>query len=62
MARLSFSTAKKVIMNKTTNGTRDHRPYALGYSASELRRLKRQGAFFRDLTEDVLKRAGVREF
>ncbi len=48
-------------MNKTTNGTRDRRPYALGYSASELRRLVRQGAFFRDLTEDLLKRAGVRD-
>jgi 2-polyprenyl-3-methyl-5-hydroxy-6-metoxy-1,4-benzoquinol methylase len=55
-----MNTAKKVIMNKTTNGTRDRRPYALGYSASELRRLERQGAFFRDLTEDVWKRAGLR--
>ena len=48
-------------MNKTTNGTRDQRRYALGYSANELRRLERQGAFFRDLTEDLLKRAGVRD-
>jgi SAM-dependent methyltransferase len=47
-------------MKKTTNETRDHRPYALGYSPSELRRLERQGAFFRDLTEDVLKRAGLK--
>jgi SAM-dependent methyltransferase len=61
MARLSCSTAKKGSMKKTTNGTRDHRPYALGYSASELRRLERQGAFFRDLTADLLKRVGVRD-
>jgi 2-polyprenyl-3-methyl-5-hydroxy-6-metoxy-1,4-benzoquinol methylase len=61
MARLSCSTAKKVSMKKTTKGTRDNRPYALGYSASELRRLERQGAFFRDLTEDVWKRTGLRD-
>lgn len=35
------------------------RPYALGYSESEFRRLEFQGEFFRDLTEDVLCRAGI---
>lgn len=34
--------------------------YALGYSAEEFRRLELQGAFFRDLTHDVLNRAGLR--
>jgi ubiquinone/menaquinone biosynthesis C-methylase UbiE len=33
--------------------------YALGYSESEFKRLESQGTFFRDLTEDVLRRAGV---
>ena len=33
--------------------------YALGYSESEFKRLESQGRFFRDLTEDVLRRAGV---
>jgi 2-polyprenyl-3-methyl-5-hydroxy-6-metoxy-1,4-benzoquinol methylase len=33
--------------------------YPLGYSESEFKRLELQGAFFRDLTEDVLRRAGV---
>jgi hypothetical protein len=33
--------------------------YALGYSESELKRLESQGAFFRDLTEDLLRRSGV---
>jgi len=35
------------------------RPYALGYSESEFRRLEFQGDLFRDLTADVLCRAGV---
>jgi ubiquinone/menaquinone biosynthesis C-methylase UbiE len=34
-------------------------PYALGYSEGEFRRLEFQGAFFRDFTEDVLRRAGI---
>lgn len=33
--------------------------YALGHSDAELRRLACQGEFFRDLTEDVLHRAGL---
>jgi SAM-dependent methyltransferase len=33
--------------------------YALGYSEGEFKRLESQGAFFRDLTEDVLRRAGI---
>jgi ubiquinone/menaquinone biosynthesis C-methylase UbiE len=37
----------------------DSRPYALGYSESEFKRLAMQGAFIRDLTEDVLRRAGL---
>src|SRR5262245_4243068 len=35
------------------------RSYALGNSESEFKRLEIQAAFIRDLTEDVLKRAGV---
>ncbi len=35
------------------------RPYALGYSEREFRRLALQGEFFRDLTADVLRRAGI---
>ena len=33
--------------------------YALGYSEREFRRLEFQDQFFRDLTEDVLRRAGI---
>jgi len=42
-----------------TTGRQASRPYALGYSDSEFRRLERQAEFFRDLTEDVLRRAGL---
>ena len=38
----------------------DSRPYVLGESEAEFRRLEMQSAFIRDLTEDVLKRAGLR--
>jgi ubiquinone/menaquinone biosynthesis C-methylase UbiE len=38
----------------------DARPYALGYSESEFSRLKMQAAFLQDLTEDLLRRAGLR--
>lgn len=34
--------------------------YALGYSDEEFRRLAAQAAFYEDLTEDVLRRAGLR--
>src|SRR4051812_47055852 len=37
----------------------DPRPYALGYSDGELRRLEMQGALIHDLTEDVLTRAAI---
>ena len=33
--------------------------YALGYSDDEFRRLERQGDYYRDLTKDVLVRAGM---
>jgi ubiquinone/menaquinone biosynthesis C-methylase UbiE len=33
--------------------------YVLGHSQGELSRLAQQGAFYRDLTEDVLRRAGI---
>jgi len=33
--------------------------YPLGYSESEAQRLAKQAAFFEDLTEDVLRRAGI---
>jgi ubiquinone/menaquinone biosynthesis C-methylase UbiE len=35
------------------------RSYVLGYSQGEFQRLQLQGEFFRDLTEDVLRRAGI---
>jgi 2-polyprenyl-3-methyl-5-hydroxy-6-metoxy-1,4-benzoquinol methylase len=38
----------------------DSRPDVLGESEAEFRRLEMQSAFIRDLTEDVLKRAGLR--
>jgi SAM-dependent methyltransferase len=41
------------------HGVADARPYAMGYSDREFRRLELQGAFLRDLTEDVLRRAGI---
>ncbi len=33
--------------------------YALGYSDGEFKRLETQAAFLHDLTEDVLRRAGI---
>jgi SAM-dependent methyltransferase len=33
--------------------------YPLGYGGDEFRRLERQGALFRPLTEDLLRRAGI---
>jgi SAM-dependent methyltransferase len=38
---------------------KDRRTYPLGYSDGEFKRLEQQGAFLRDLTEDVLRRAGI---
>lgn len=35
------------------------RSYPLGYSEAEFARLERQGAFFRDITDDALRRAGL---
>lgn len=37
------------------------RPYALGYSESEFKRLETQSALLADFTGDVLRRAGLRE-
>jgi ubiquinone/menaquinone biosynthesis C-methylase UbiE len=47
------------MMTAATTNRAALRPYALGYSASELVRLERQGTLLRDLTEDVLRRAGL---
>jgi 2-polyprenyl-3-methyl-5-hydroxy-6-metoxy-1,4-benzoquinol methylase len=48
------------LLDRKAANVRDHLPtYALGYSTDEFRRLELQGAFFRDLTEDVLRRAGI---
>jgi len=49
-----------LIDRKAADARPDSPAYALGYSSDEFRRLELQGAFFRDLTEDVLKRAGLR--
>jgi cyclopropane fatty-acyl-phospholipid synthase-like methyltransferase len=35
-------------------------PYVLGHSEDELRRLALQAAFWGELTEEVLRRAGIR--
>ena len=51
----------------TRNASYAHQPvsagntndYALGYSMHESRRLEAQASFYRDLTEDVLLRAGL---
>jgi len=45
--------------NAATTNVQASRPYALGYADSEFRRLERQAALFHDLTEDVLRRAGL---
>jgi ubiquinone/menaquinone biosynthesis C-methylase UbiE len=45
---------------ETGNSEGDQLLYALGYSEDEFRRLELQGAFFRDLTQDVLSRAGIK--
>ena len=41
--------------------TLDTRQYTLGYSEGEFKRLQLQGDFVRDLTEDVLRRAGLKQ-
>jgi cyclopropane fatty-acyl-phospholipid synthase-like methyltransferase len=42
-----------------TKNRQASRPCALGYSDSEFGRLERQAVYFRDLTEDVLRGAGL---
>lgn len=39
--------------------TAEPHPYALGYSESEFKRLEQQGALYRDLTEDIMRKAGL---
>ena len=46
-------------MNIATTNRQAPRLYPLGYSETEFKRLERQGAFLRDLTEDVLRSAGL---
>ena len=36
------------------------RNYVLGHSDAELRRLERQGAFYAEFTDDLMRRAGIR--
>jgi ubiquinone/menaquinone biosynthesis C-methylase UbiE len=43
----------------TKPAARESRPYALGYTESEFKRLTFQGELYRDLTADVLRRAGI---
>jgi hypothetical protein len=45
-------------MNIATTNRQASRFYPLGYSETEFKRLERQAAFLRDLTEDMLRRAG----
>jgi cyclopropane fatty-acyl-phospholipid synthase-like methyltransferase len=53
-----------LIDHKPTDDSRatgtDRRAYPMGYSEGEFERLERQGAFLYDLTEDVLRRAGIK--
>ena len=46
-------------MRYTPSAAQGGRAYVLGHSDAELERLARQGAFYADLTEDVLRRAGL---
>ena len=46
--------------NNDSNTDENSPSYALGYSESEFRRLELQSAFFRDLTGDVMRRAGIK--
>ena len=49
-----------IIASKSRDNVQaDARPYALGYSDDEFKRLERQGGYYSDLTEDVLVRAGI---
>ena len=52
-----------LVDRKATGHDRAARPgsqaYVLGYSKSELARLEAQAAFYSDLTEDLLRRAGI---
>ena len=52
-------TAQRVARSKNGSTDAQAQAYALGYSESEFSRLENQGAFYRDLTEDVLRRAGI---
>jgi SAM-dependent methyltransferase len=45
--------------NDRPGSRKDRRTYPLGYSDGEFKRLEQQGAFLHDLTEDVLRRAGI---
>lgn len=47
------------VLDRRTGSGQSAPLYALGYSEAEFRRLELQGAFFRDLTQDVLQRAGI---
>lgn len=62
VVRVSNSSASLVDHMRNDRGmaapTNTH-AYALGYSESEFKRLEFQGGFFRDLTENVLRRAGI---
>jgi SAM-dependent methyltransferase len=51
-----MTVARNVVATRPAAGAQ---PYALGYSDAEFRRLKFQGAFFRDFTENVLRGAGI---
>jgi ubiquinone/menaquinone biosynthesis C-methylase UbiE len=56
---MSTGLADRVAEDRHGATAADAHAYALGYSEREFRRLERQGAFLRDLTEDVLRRAGI---
>jgi ubiquinone/menaquinone biosynthesis C-methylase UbiE len=48
-------------LNSDQSSTGDAQRYTLGYSEGEFKRLELQGGFLRDLTEDVLRRAGLKQ-
>lgn len=58
--RNTVMSSVTVALNARDDVGTDPRPYALGYSENEFKRLARQGEYYHDLTEDVLVRVGIR--
>src|SRR5215468_3090391 len=61
VSRMRFRAIRPGVLTKREDRMRDTatRPYVLGHSETELRRLTLQSAFWDELTEEVLSRAGI---